>query len=531
MIGHAHDGDAKLRKTLLEVCLRHKDGVFPFPTITIDHSTIQLCLPQVSTRDSSKACESEESETLATSGSTGVGAAIAPDIHEEVDQASGGSKSEAPIIPIMYIGAFMDWLHIAWRLRRQFLEEKRNMFIGRMHCGAHVFSNPEDRIRLGLTSTDLDPSDKQNYVGTMKLFDFRIKRGRRDTAAGKDLSDTEVTESDSIRTFLWEKQHYGEWLFINFGHHFLRIFVIKNLAMVEIIKSATYCNLFIGFWVRDIQLDESKDVDSRWSKHETLHPVTTVKSGVNERTTDDPLVDLGVSGAGRGKGRAGRGTRGKGKGRGNGRGIGGIGGERRLRRPVEKDEEDLYTAPPNHPDLKAFTIKLNCLSSETRTDVMLACQSVILTVILFREQFPSVRLEPSRLSSRFSEYGFQELRSVTKTSNKVDAYQFTYIHRAIVAGHTIGAMSSEEGGLPTLHAKRGKPHSIKLCMPSKWSSQPSGFYPTDHELQASIKSVSAGFSGLLSQNMLTTLTSCTFTHGQLHGNCMTRHCMARGTSD
>lgn len=69
----------------------------------------------------------------------------------------------------------------------------------------------------------------------------------------------------------------------------------------------------------------------------------------------------------------------------------------------------------------------NCFTAQTCDDIIISCTMVIIAILVFQKQHPGAIFEPSRLSSRFSEYVFQFLRSCTKTSNKVTALQYTQL--------------------------------------------------------------------------------------------------------
>ena len=49
----------------------------------------------------------------------------------------------------------------------------------------------------------------------------------------------------------------------------------------------------------------------------------------------------------------------------------------------------------------------NFMTKNTADDINFSCQIVILSVKLFRERFPHVKIDYSKMSSRFSEYLFQ----------------------------------------------------------------------------------------------------------------------------
>ena len=66
----------------------------------------------------------------------------------------------------------IDWLHTAWRLRSQFISPKKRLDFGGFLITSHTIRSEKEK--LGLTDADLDPSNKQNYVGTLKVCPFYL---------------------------------------------------------------------------------------------------------------------------------------------------------------------------------------------------------------------------------------------------------------------------------------------------------------------------------------------------------------------
>lgn len=77
---------------------------------------------------------------------------------------------------------------------------------------------------------------------------------------------------------------------------------------------------------------------------------------------------------------------------------------------------------------------------------------------------------------------YQNLRSVTKTSNHVNAAQYVDITKAAVRGLFIAARasvdSSDGDSLPVLQAKRGMPKSRNRVDPG-WNAAPENYWPSE----------------------------------------------------
>lgn len=408
LVGHAHDGDAKLRSALLRINrlrgIEHRGQV-----LEIAHAIIQLCLPNV----------------------------------------ADGDKP-------MFILAVMDWLHIGWRLRRQYLEGKRRLTFGGMLISHSKIVNLMQK--LGLNESDVDPQDKQSWIGMLKVFDFVLGKQQAgvhgETISGKHPEKV-VHEVAHVREALQKDDgHYANYLYIEFCHRYLRMFVIKDRTPMEVVKDAAFCILFIGFWHRDIGVQSNDLKVGSVMRRATDSELSSLRRNTRTRrskSSSNPTIGLGpqpsIVKAGR---------------------VKVVKASQAARRTVRKDIANMT----------------NMITRETSQDVLSSCMMMILAVKLFREHYNTVKFEPSRMSSRFSEYVFQLLRSVTKTSNKVDAAQFTHIIRA----YFVGLDTQTSTDLPAMKSKRGQPHSLERC--ASWNSQPADYYPTDVLILGGIKEVS-----------------------------------------
>ncbi|GAX84874.1 hypothetical protein CEUSTIGMA_g12295.t1 [Chlamydomonas eustigma] len=180
-------------------------------------------------------------------------------------------------IPIMDI---IDWLHTGWRIKNQLLQPTRRLDLGGLLISpSYLYKNKE---LLGLSDADLDPSNKQDMRGMEKVFDFyrevsraKMKHSLEPEMSSDGLEGAKSTsehssnvkqalrkrpylmmETDNIRKALLSSpaDNYGLYLFIEFGHRYLRMFLLKDRQPIDIIKDAAFCIMFIGFWRRDIDL-------------------------------------------------------------------------------------------------------------------------------------------------------------------------------------------------------------------------------------------------------------------------------------
>ena len=132
------------------------------------------------------------------------------------------------------------------------------------------------------------------------------------------------------------------------------------------------------------------------------------------------------------------------------------------------------------------TLQSNFITDQTFQDVLISCQMLICIIKLFRTRYPGVLFQPSRFSSRFSEYVFQMLRSATRTSNKVNALQALHIIRSAMHVLLAEADTDELIDMPHVEHKRGAPRG-KACVDPGWrQAAPAGYYPTDDRITAAL---------------------------------------------
>ena len=159
-----------------------------------------------------------------------------------------------------------------------------------------------------------------------QVFDFKKVSGAQylDKNGEKQRNrPSDIIETTCVRDLhRADARSYGTYMFLEFVHRYLRIFVIRGRKPRDIIKDAVFCILFIGLWRRDIKL-------RRLSNQATLGPNNVA------------------------------------------------------------------------------TLVENFITTQTATDVLITCNMVVLLSILFTRRFPNIRMDLSRISSRFSEYVFQ----------------------------------------------------------------------------------------------------------------------------
>lgn len=71
-----------------------------------------------------------------------------------------------------------------------------------------------------------------------------------------------------------------------------------------------------------------------------------------------------------------------------------------------------------------IALQVNFITRQTKQDVLIACNCVLLAVKLHRllaEAGDLMEFAPGRLSSKYCEYVFQAFRAATRTSNKFTA--------------------------------------------------------------------------------------------------------------
>lgn len=62
----------------------------------------------------------------------------------------------------MFVMDFLDWLHIAWRLRRQYLDPERTLALGGLSISHGIIA--QFLLHFKLSAADIDPSNKQSYT-------------------------------------------------------------------------------------------------------------------------------------------------------------------------------------------------------------------------------------------------------------------------------------------------------------------------------------------------------------------------------
>jgi hypothetical protein len=128
--------------------------------------------------------------------------------------------------------------------------------------------------------------------------------------------------------------------------------------------------------------------------------------------------------------------------------------------------------------------KKNFLTAETKTDMILLLQSVVLYIHVFARLYPNVYIALDRLSSRYAEYAFQRLRAHCRNNdNRVSALSGMYrveMMRGMLVSEFI------EDRLVHLQSKRGRPQA-KEAIDEKWDKAPAGYYPSAEVQMASIE--------------------------------------------
>lgn len=67
----------------------------------------------------------------------------------------------------MHVLAFIDWLHVAWRIRTQFLSPLKRLDFGGFLINPGIVRQLKGE--LGLNDDDLNFSNKQSYEGALKV--------------------------------------------------------------------------------------------------------------------------------------------------------------------------------------------------------------------------------------------------------------------------------------------------------------------------------------------------------------------------
>ncbi|KAK9841255.1 hypothetical protein WJX74_002633 [Apatococcus lobatus] len=230
LLGHCSDGDARLRRADLHLLHWRMDGL---DALSIEHALVQLAAPKV---DMSMAA------------------------------------------PFCFKIATQDWLHIVWRLRVQLLQARRSLQIGSLLISATALTRLQKQCKAGvkLLYSDLNSKDKQNLDACLRLFGFKKLHpsGTQDARLpARTVEDTGIIEAlDST------PDYYGLQLFLQFGHRFMRIFVIKDRSPREHAADAAWCIAFVGYWER--LLRDAKD---------TAH-INMKENFITRQTKQDVLI-------------------------------------------------------------------------------------------------------------------------------------------------------------------------------------------------------------------------------------------------
>lgn len=131
IVGHVSDGDSRLRSAMVRGFL--KPRLRRHLSITVDHVIVEMAAP------------------------------LARALGTTVD----------------HVMCNVDWLHILWRLRLQFLDGKRYLQIGTFgaHKGFFIRVVRARGTELGLLQRHLDVHNKQDYEGAMRLADLLVRLG------------------------------------------------------------------------------------------------------------------------------------------------------------------------------------------------------------------------------------------------------------------------------------------------------------------------------------------------------------------
>lgn len=257
-----------------------------------------------------------------------------------------------------------------------------------------------------------------------------------------------IHETTKVRQQLAKQEEAGElsWgnaMFIEFGHRYLRPYVVKDQPLEQIISDCVYCILFVGFWRRDIMIRNGtlREGNIHGRLVETAGPARPKNSKKSSAAAE----------------------------------------ARKL--AAAKKAADAAALK------EALNMRENFMTMEVMNDVLISCEMMILNIIMFGKHFKKVKFEAGRFSSRWSEYTFQQLRAATKTSNKLCAYQYTHIARAIMAGLEVASGKGTEMIQP-MQSKRGHENTTFRCDKRQWGDQPDGYYPTEIQVHAACKHVS-----------------------------------------
>lgn len=137
-----------------------------------------------------------------------------------------------------------------------------------------------------------------------------------------------------------------------------------------------------------------------------------------------------------------------------------------------------------------FNLKQNFITRETKVDIIISLNNIILAILLFRKYFPNIKLVPSRVSSRFVEYMFQFLRAggnhnkITALTGltKLNTYDSMLENLACRQGTGSTPEDKAAQALPNVREKRGMKKG-KKGVDANWNKAPEGYYPDDNGIQ------------------------------------------------
>ena len=102
------------------------------------------------------------------------------------------------------------------------------------------------QVDLDLRYNFVNAKDKQNWKATLWLADLRLAR------SGGVLV---VTPVSTLRdTMMLQPEFYGNYLYTELMHHYLRIFAVKGRTPAECVSDAAWCITFLGRWQQSLAL-------------------------------------------------------------------------------------------------------------------------------------------------------------------------------------------------------------------------------------------------------------------------------------
>ena len=129
-----------------------------------------------------------------------------------------------------------DWMHIAWRIRTNFLSDWRELSVGDVSIDWRKL----DWTKLPLEKLDLDRSEKQHHKGVLRL------------AGVDEYGRTNSDIIEKVRT-----SHPGIAQYFSFLRFFIQIFISSEDIAVKI-KMAGYVLAYLALWRRMIRLSKGR---------------------------------------------------------------------------------------------------------------------------------------------------------------------------------------------------------------------------------------------------------------------------------